>query len=50
MNDEEEEIKEEDQLNSLASDDDREEEEFIENFDQDEIPLVRIFFNRLAKK
>jgi hypothetical protein len=50
MNDEEEEIKEGDQLNSLASDDDREEEEFIENFDQDEIPLVRIIFNRLAKK
>jgi len=50
MNDEEEEIKEEDQLNSLASDDDREEEEFIEIFDQDKIPLVRIFFNRLAKK
>ncbi len=50
MNDEEEEIKEGDELNSLASDDDREEEEFIGNFNQDEISLSRIFFNRLAKE
>ena len=48
MNDEEEETKQGDQIDSLASDDDRGEEEFIENFNQDEIPLVRIFFNRLA--